>query len=82
MVASSDGLTLPTYPALGTDHTIVDTVLMAPRPAKQALLADRAIVEQGAFHELKCAPAITHSLHQVWAGPQLLPLTSHPRAAP
>ncbi|KAM5274133.1 integrin beta-4 isoform 2-T2 [Ctenodactylus gundi] len=39
------------------DHTIVDTVLMAPRSAKQALLKlTEKQVEQGAFHELKVAP--------------------------
>ncbi|XP_030617990.1 integrin beta-4 isoform X3 [Delphinapterus leucas] len=39
------------------DHTIVDTVLMAPRSAKQALLKlTEKHVEQGAFHELKVAP--------------------------
>ncbi|XP_040312354.1 integrin beta-4 isoform X2 [Herpailurus yagouaroundi] len=39
------------------DHTIVDTVLMAPRAAKQALLKlTEKQVEQGAFHELKVAP--------------------------
>ncbi|XP_004630167.1 integrin beta-4 isoform X4 [Octodon degus] len=39
------------------DHTIVDTVVMAPRSAKQALLKlTEKQVEQGAFHELKVAP--------------------------
>ncbi|XP_013007363.1 integrin beta-4 isoform X1 [Cavia porcellus] len=39
------------------DHTIVDTVLMAPRSAKQALLKlTEKQVEQGTFHELKVAP--------------------------
>uniref|UniRef100_F7BIL4 Integrin beta n=1 Tax=Equus caballus TaxID=9796 RepID=F7BIL4_HORSE len=39
------------------DHTIVDTVLMAPRSAKQTLLKlTEKHVEQGAFHELKVAP--------------------------
>ncbi|XP_007099813.2 integrin beta-4 isoform X3 [Physeter macrocephalus] len=39
------------------DHTIVDTVLMAPRSAKQALLKlTEKHVQQGAFHELKVAP--------------------------
>jgi syndecan 4 len=39
------------------DHTIVDTVLMAPRSAKQTLLKlTEKQVEQGAFHELKVAP--------------------------
>ncbi|XP_072795680.1 integrin beta-4 isoform X1 [Vicugna pacos] len=39
------------------DHTIVDTVLTAPRSAKQALLKlTEKHVEQGAFHELKVAP--------------------------
>ncbi|XP_059006229.1 integrin beta-4 isoform X7 [Mustela lutreola] len=39
------------------DHTIVDTVLMAPRSAKQALLKlTEKHVEQGSFHELKVAP--------------------------
>ncbi|XP_049716135.1 integrin beta-4 isoform X2 [Elephas maximus indicus] len=39
------------------DHTIVDTVLMAPRSAKQTLLSlTEKQVEQGAFHELKVAP--------------------------
>ncbi|XP_045425893.1 integrin beta-4 isoform X2 [Lemur catta] len=39
------------------DHTIVDTVLTAPRSAKQALLKlTEKQVEQGAFHELKVAP--------------------------
>ncbi|XP_024616676.1 integrin beta-4 isoform X2 [Neophocaena asiaeorientalis asiaeorientalis] len=39
------------------DHTIVDTVLMAPRSAKQSLLKlTEKHVEQGAFHELKVAP--------------------------
>ncbi|KAM9597477.1 integrin beta-4 isoform 2-T2 [Trichechus inunguis] len=39
------------------DHTIVDTVLMAPRSAKQALLSlTEKHVGQGAFHELKVAP--------------------------
>ncbi|KAM6175800.1 integrin beta-4 isoform 4-T4 [Erethizon dorsatum] len=39
------------------DHTIMDTVLMAPRSAKQALLKlTEKQVEQGAFHELKVAP--------------------------
>ncbi|KAI4556847.1 hypothetical protein MJT46_020034, partial [Ovis ammon polii x Ovis aries] len=52
-----DGLTLPTHPAPRQDHTIVDTVLMAPRSAKQALLKlTEKHVEQGAFHELKVAP--------------------------
>lgn len=38
------------------DHTIVDTVLMAPRSAKQALLKlTEKHVEQGAFHDLKVA---------------------------
>ncbi|XP_004593108.2 integrin beta-4 isoform X2 [Ochotona princeps] len=38
------------------DHTIVDTVLMAPRAAKPALLKlTEKHVEQGAFHELKVA---------------------------
>uniref|UniRef100_K7GP66 Integrin beta n=1 Tax=Sus scrofa TaxID=9823 RepID=K7GP66_PIG len=42
--------------ALGWDHTIVDTVLMAPRSAKQALLKlTEKHVEQGAFHDLKVA---------------------------
>ncbi|XP_053425487.1 integrin beta-4 isoform X3 [Nycticebus coucang] len=39
------------------DHTIVDTVLMAPRSAKQPLLKlTEKHVEQGAFHDLKVAP--------------------------
>uniref|UniRef100_A0A8C5L898 Integrin beta n=1 Tax=Jaculus jaculus TaxID=51337 RepID=A0A8C5L898_JACJA len=39
------------------DHTIVDTVLMAPRSAKQTLLKlTEKQVEQRAFHELKVAP--------------------------
>ncbi|EHB10767.1 Integrin beta-4 [Heterocephalus glaber] len=39
------------------DHTIMDTVLMAPRSAKQALLKlTEKQVEQGTFHELKVAP--------------------------
>uniref|UniRef100_A0A452U124 Integrin beta n=1 Tax=Ursus maritimus TaxID=29073 RepID=A0A452U124_URSMA len=39
------------------DHTIVDTVLLAPRSAKQALLKlTEKHVEQGSFHELKVAP--------------------------
>uniref|UniRef100_H0WJM6 Integrin beta n=1 Tax=Otolemur garnettii TaxID=30611 RepID=H0WJM6_OTOGA len=39
------------------DHTIVDTVLTAPRSAKQALLKlTEKHVEQGSFHELKVAP--------------------------
>ncbi|XP_075415567.1 integrin beta-4 [Tenrec ecaudatus] len=39
------------------DHTIVDTVLMAPRSAKAALLnLTERQVEQGTFHELKVAP--------------------------
>ncbi|XP_048221865.1 integrin beta-4 isoform X3 [Perognathus longimembris pacificus] len=39
------------------DHTIVDTVLMAPRSAKQTLLKlTEKHVEQRAFHELKVAP--------------------------
>uniref|UniRef100_A0A2K5D006 Integrin beta n=1 Tax=Aotus nancymaae TaxID=37293 RepID=A0A2K5D006_AOTNA len=39
------------------DHTIVDTVLMAPRSAKPALLKlTEKQVEQRAFHELKVAP--------------------------
>ncbi|MBZ3870613.1 Integrin beta-4 [Sciurus carolinensis] len=39
------------------DHTIVDTVLMAPRSAKQTLLKlTEKQVEQGSFHELKVAP--------------------------
>ncbi|XP_036194793.1 integrin beta-4 isoform X4 [Myotis myotis] len=39
------------------DHTIVDTVLMAPRSAKQALLKlTEKQVAQRAFHELKVAP--------------------------
>ncbi|XP_054565876.1 integrin beta-4 isoform X2 [Eptesicus fuscus] len=39
------------------DHTIVDTVLMAPRSAKQALLKlTEKHVAQRAFHELKVAP--------------------------
>ncbi|XP_006886431.1 PREDICTED: integrin beta-4 [Elephantulus edwardii] len=39
------------------DHTIVDTVLMAPRSAKQALLnLTEKHVAQRAFHELKVAP--------------------------
>uniref|UniRef100_A0A5F9D518 Integrin beta n=1 Tax=Oryctolagus cuniculus TaxID=9986 RepID=A0A5F9D518_RABIT len=44
-------------PVLGApDHTIVDTVLMAPRSAKPALLKlTEKQVEQGAFHELKVA---------------------------
>ena len=51
------GLTPPTRPAPRQDHTIVDTVLMAPRSAKQALLKlTEKHVEQGAFHELKVAP--------------------------
>ncbi|XP_062071688.1 integrin beta-4 isoform X1 [Lepus europaeus] len=38
------------------DHTIVDTVLMAPRSVKPALLKlTEKQVEQGAFHELKVA---------------------------
>lgn len=51
------GLTPPACPAPRQDHTIVDTVLMAPRSAKQALLKlTEKHVEQGAFHELKVAP--------------------------
>lgn len=39
------------------DHTIVDSVLMAPRSAKQSLLKlTEKHVAQGAFHELKVAP--------------------------
>nr|KAF6415953.1 integrin subunit beta 4 [Molossus molossus] len=39
------------------DHTIVDTVLMAPRSAKQSLLKlTEKHVAQGSFHELKVAP--------------------------
>ncbi|KAF6298748.1 integrin subunit beta 4 [Rhinolophus ferrumequinum] len=39
------------------DHTIVDTVLMAPRSAKQPLLKlTEKHVAQGTFHELKVAP--------------------------
>ncbi|XP_060058746.1 integrin beta-4 isoform X3 [Erinaceus europaeus] len=39
------------------DHTIVDTVLMAPRSAKQALLKlTERHVDQKTFHELKVAP--------------------------
>ncbi|XP_058140713.1 integrin beta-4 isoform X3 [Dasypus novemcinctus] len=39
------------------DHTIVDTVLTAPRSAKQTLLKlTEKQVAQGAFHELKVAP--------------------------
>lgn len=39
------------------DHTIVDTVLVAPRSAKQMLLKlTEKQVEQGSFHELKVAP--------------------------
>lgn len=39
------------------DHTIVDTVLLAPRSAKQTLLKlTEKHVEQGSFHELKVAP--------------------------
>lgn len=39
------------------DHTIVDTVLMAPRSAKQLLLKQtEKHVAQGTFHELKVAP--------------------------
>ncbi|XP_036612610.1 integrin beta-4 isoform X1 [Trichosurus vulpecula] len=39
------------------DHTIVDTVLMAPRSAKVPLLKlTEKQVSQGAFHELKVAP--------------------------
>ncbi|XP_055994106.1 integrin beta-4 [Sorex fumeus] len=39
------------------DHTIVDTVLMAPRSAKPALLKlTERHVEQRAFHDLKVAP--------------------------
>ncbi|KAM6163519.1 LOW QUALITY PROTEIN: integrin beta-4 [Rhynchocyon petersi] len=39
------------------DHTIVDTVLMAPRSAKPALLSlTEKHVAQRAFHELKVAP--------------------------
>lgn len=39
------------------DHTIVDTVLLAPRSAKQMLLKlTEKQVEQGSFHELKVAP--------------------------
>lgn len=39
------------------DHTIVDTVLLAPRSAKQTLLKlTEKQVEQGSFHELKVAP--------------------------
>uniref|UniRef100_A0A8C9ULJ6 Integrin beta n=1 Tax=Spermophilus dauricus TaxID=99837 RepID=A0A8C9ULJ6_SPEDA len=39
------------------DHTIVDTVLTAPRSAKQTLLKlTEKQVEQGSFHELKVAP--------------------------
>ncbi|XP_074080661.1 integrin beta-4 isoform X4 [Macrotis lagotis] len=39
------------------DHTIVDTVLMAPRSAKMSLLKlTEKQVNQGAFHELKVAP--------------------------
>ncbi|KAF4012887.1 hypothetical protein G4228_003997 [Cervus hanglu yarkandensis] len=49
--------TPPACPAPRQDHTIVDTVLMAPRSAKQALLKlTEKHVEQGAFHELKVAP--------------------------
>ncbi|KAM5216439.1 integrin beta-4 isoform 2-T2 [Hipposideros larvatus] len=39
------------------DHTIMDTVLMAPRSAKQPLLKlTEKHVAQGTFHELKVAP--------------------------
>ncbi|XP_012588449.1 PREDICTED: integrin beta-4 [Condylura cristata] len=39
------------------DHTIVDTVLMAPRSAKQSLLKlTEKHVDQRSFHELKVAP--------------------------
>ncbi|ELW68311.1 Integrin beta-4 [Tupaia chinensis] len=39
------------------DHTIVDTVLMAPRSAKQALLKlTEKQVEQGSFQQLKVSP--------------------------
>ncbi|XP_075846270.1 integrin beta-4 isoform X3 [Microtus pennsylvanicus] len=39
------------------DHTIVDTVLLAPHSAKQTLLKlTEKHVEQGSFHELKVAP--------------------------
>lgn len=39
------------------DHTIVDTVLLAPRSAKQTLLKlTEKQVEQGSFHALKVAP--------------------------
>ena len=59
MPASVAGLTHPHLPTPHPrqDHTIVDTVLMAPRAAKQALLKlTEKQVEQGAFHELKVAP--------------------------
>lgn len=75
-----DGLTLPTYPAPRQDHTIVDTVLMAPRSAKQALLKlTEKHVEQGAFHELKVAPGYyTLTADQGrWAG-SLCPSLSPP----
>ena len=46
----------PPHPTPRQDHTIVDTVLMAPRSAKQALLKlTEKHVEQGAFHDLKVA---------------------------
>ncbi|XP_005852883.2 PREDICTED: integrin beta-4-like, partial [Myotis brandtii] len=47
----------PPDPSPRQDHTIVDTVLMAPRSAKQALLKlTEKQVAQRAFHELKVAP--------------------------
>lgn len=46
-----------TLPQPRQDHTIVDTVLLAPRSAKQTLLKlTEKQVEQGSFHELKVAP--------------------------
>lgn len=45
------------HPHPRQDHTIVDTVLMAPRSAKQPLLKlTEKHVAQGTFHELKVAP--------------------------
>ena len=73
-------------PSPRQDHTIVDTVLMAPRSAKQSLLKlTEKHVAQGAFHELKVAPGYyTLTADQgEWAGsPSGLPATSKPSVAP
>ena len=75
----------PACPTPRQDHTIVDTVLMAPRSAKQALLKlTEKHVEQGAFHELKVAPGYyTLTADQGrWAGSPCPSVTSHPRGGP